>query len=348
MNFASYAEDASICAAEHKPWEGCHARPLDELEGAWVNVDCPFEQYMVEGQRVTRTDLRGTHHFTLHWDYERERWQWGTHGRLSLEWTADDTISWVPDVHAQHSKVWHWRRSGPPPPRRRGVGLPPVLTMSNYGAIRHPRTSQGQHHWAQPYSTPWLTTSSVVPPRAQLPGGSGVSSQWLDRTQRGWDCIDDSQGYHRYHDLRYEREFQHRDHGYYNWRLRGGGYYDFGVGNNASISLPCGLTTGEVSDLLSREITPEDYDLLLRLDKAVPKPTASAESIEGLPVVHEKEFMGGECTVCLCMFEAGDGVLALPCQHHFHRSCITKWLSECRRMCPLCGVEIPQAPTCST
>merc|ERR1719162_711084 len=130
MNCPSYAANTGRCNHEAKPWEGRRARPLDDLEGAWVNIDCPFEQFKVEGNRVTRTDLRGTHHFTLHWDYGRERWQWGTHGRLSLEWLADDVISWVPDVHAQHAKVWHWRRSGPPAAQRGGVVPPPVLSMS--------------------------------------------------------------------------------------------------------------------------------------------------------------------------------------------------------------------------
>jgi len=350
--FASYGgEDTNTCNPERKPWAGCHTRPLDDLEGTWVNVDCPVEQYMVQGHNVTRTDLRGTHHFTLHWDYERERWQWGTHGRLSLEWLGDDVISWVPDVHAQHAKVWHWRRSGPPPLRHGAVVPPPVLAVSNYGPVpRRPRTSASHHQWAQPYPTSsgqWCMPSTVIPPRTPFLGSSAAPTQWL---QRGWDFIDDGQQYHHYHHDRYQREYQHRDHGYYNWRARSHGYFDFGIGSPTG-SLPCGLSNCEVSDLMYREITPEDYDLLCRLDKATPKPTASAASIECLPVVHQKEFMGGECTectVCLSKFEAHDSVVALPCQHRFHRSCVAKWLSECRRMCPLCGVEVLQAGQAAT
>lgn len=103
--------------------------------------------------------------------------------------------------------------------------------------------------------------------------------------------------------------------------------------------LPCGLTHLQVLDLLSREITPEDYDLLLQLDKAVAKPTVRRDRLEDLPSVHTKEFMGGDCTVCLMAYEADDNVALLPCSHRFHRSCIAKWLAECRRTCPLCGVE---------
>jgi len=165
--------------------------------------------------------------------------------------------------------------------------------------------------------------------------------------QRGWDFVEDSQHYqcHYHHDHRYQREYHHHrnHHGYHHWRPRGGGYSQFGMGTAAYVRLPCGLTTGEVSDLFSRDITPEDYDLLLRLDKDVSKPTASSKCIEGLPSVPQEEFMDGECSVCLCKFEADDAVAALPCKHRFHRSCVTKWLAECRRMCPLCGVEVGQS-----
>lgn len=334
-------EDFNIYHSEGKPWEGQTERVIDDLEGSWVNADSPSEHYCVEGHRVTRTDIRGTHHFTLKWDTVGQRWQWGTHGRLSLEWVSDDVISWIPDVHARHTKVWHWQRTGPRPTplsRRGGVAsLALALPPSNYGPSRRPRSNH--QNWAQPYSTPsspWcMTTSGTVPPGNPF-AGSGVQPLWVDGS-RGWDFIDESQAYHQcHHDSRYQREYNHyRDyHGHHNWRSRSGGYSEF------CVSLPCGLTTGEVSDLLSRDITPEDYDLLLRLDKEVPKPTASVESIDGLPAVATKEFMGGECTVCLSKFEADDKVVALPCNHRFHRSCVTKWLSECRRMCPLCGLEV--------
>jgi hypothetical protein len=95
----------------------------------------------------------------------------------------------------------------------------------------------------------------------------------------------------------------------------------------------------EVSDLLSRDITPEDYELLLRLDATVAKPVVSKESIEGLPPVPAEDFAGGECTVCMMPFDADDKVVELPCRHRFHRGCITKWLHECRRTCPNCGSD---------
>jgi len=104
--------------------------------------------------------------------------------------------------------------------------------------------------------------------------------------------------------------------------------------------LPCGLMTSQVSDLLFRDITPEDYDLLILLDEQVKKPTASDASVKSLPVVGAGEFLGETCTVCLFAFEGTDTVVELPCGHFFHRSCIAKWLMEQRRVCPLCGCEL--------
>lgn len=113
-----------------------------------------------------------------------------------------------------------------------------------------------------------------------------------------------------------------------------------GSGYQSSEHLPCGLTVGEVCSLLTREIRPEDYDLLLRLDENVARPVASSEKVSGLPRVASEDFMGGDCTVCLSPFSPEEAVVALPCRHRFHSACISKWLTECRKTCPLCGEAI--------
>jgi len=100
--------------------------------------------------------------------------------------------------------------------------------------------------------------------------------------------------------------------------------------------LPCGLFASQLSELLFRDITPEDYDLLLQLDEGVKRPTASKSSVENLPEVCQEEFVGKNCTICLCCFERSDRVLALPCEHFFHKACITKWLVESKPVCPMC------------
>ncbi|KAF4745315.1 hypothetical protein FOZ63_030060, partial [Perkinsus olseni] len=53
--------------------------------------------------------------------------------------------------------------------------------------------------------------------------------------------------------------------------------------------LECGLTARELLDLLSRDITPDDYDTLLKLDQRVPPKTAKPESISNLRVLTRAE-----------------------------------------------------------
>lgn len=109
---------------------------------------------------------------------------------------------------------------------------------------------------------------------------------------------------------------------------------------SCEVRLPCGLLPSQISDLLFREITPEDYDLLLQLDENIVKPTAKRASVESLPLASREQFKGGSCLICLSTFERSDKVTALPCQHLFHRSCIEKWLLERKNACPLCCAEV--------
>ncbi|XP_042483935.1 E3 ubiquitin protein ligase RIE1-like [Macadamia integrifolia] len=46
-----------------------------------------------------------------------------------------------------------------------------------------------------------------------------------------------------------------------------------------------------------------------------------------------------ECCVCLTPYEDGVELHALPCNHHFHASCIVKWL-KINATCPLCKYNI--------
>ncbi|XP_062220218.1 E3 ubiquitin protein ligase RIE1-like [Phragmites australis] len=46
-----------------------------------------------------------------------------------------------------------------------------------------------------------------------------------------------------------------------------------------------------------------------------------------------------ECSICLSSYEDGAELSALPCNHHFHWTCITKWL-RMHATCPLCKYNI--------
>jgi len=46
-----------------------------------------------------------------------------------------------------------------------------------------------------------------------------------------------------------------------------------------------------------------------------------------------------ECCICLSSYEDGAELHALPCNHHFHCTCIVKWL-KMNATCPLCKYNI--------
>ncbi|KAA8546867.1 hypothetical protein F0562_003296 [Nyssa sinensis] len=43
-----------------------------------------------------------------------------------------------------------------------------------------------------------------------------------------------------------------------------------------------------------------------------------------------------ECVVCLSIFEEGDEIRKLKCEHTFHRDCLDTWLQQDQATCPLC------------
>lgn len=310
-----------------------------------MNVENLGERYFIEGLRVTRVDGRGSRDFTIYWDQYKQQWQWGMHGRLALQWLGDNMIAWVPDNPGDscYGRVWRWQRCGLPPAPSSSV----EASGSTYGPQRTtgrlaPNSGVGSGISSGPYfqpAHPWRRHQVDEMPgivgRRSLSEGARRHNRrhsrrrHSDRDRREYSDHRD-RGHRDYRDHRDRRDY--RDHRH-RWAHSVGAAH-------ASERLPCGLTVGEVCSLLTREIRPEDYDLLLRLDETVAKPTASPETVRGLPKVSCAEFMGHECTVCLSSFAAKDSVVALPCQHNFHSACITKWLTECRETCPLCGEAI--------
>ncbi|KAG2633459.1 E3 ubiquitin-protein ligase At1g12760-like isoform X1 [Panicum virgatum] len=57
------------------------------------------------------------------------------------------------------------------------------------------------------------------------------------------------------------------------------------------------------------------------------------------PVEHILSAEDAECCICLCPYEDGAELRELPCNHHFHCSCIDKWL-HIKATCPLCKFNI--------
>lgn len=57
------------------------------------------------------------------------------------------------------------------------------------------------------------------------------------------------------------------------------------------------------------------------------------------PTEHVLNLQDAECCICLCPYEDGAELRELPCCHHFHSSCIDKWL-YINATCPLCKFNI--------
>jgi len=104
------------------------------------------------------------------------------------------------------------------------------------------------------------------------------------------------------------------------------------------------LTALQIQELMMRDITPEDYELLLLLDEGVKKArTLSSGAAARLPFAPGTAWVGEECRICLCALEEGEDVRLLPaCSHVFHAPCVERWLSTSRANCPLCGSEVPE------
>ncbi len=95
-------------------------------------------------------------------------------------------------------------------------------------------------------------------------------------------------------------------------------------------------------DIQHRELTPEDYELLLRLDDDIaPKtvPTSILRSIQ-VVTVDVAAVVGELCSICMELYQASQKVKTLPCRHTFHADCIDCWLTSSSHNCPLDGLAV--------
>lgn len=73
--------------------------------------------------------------------------------------------------------------------------------------------------------------------------------------------------------------------------------------------------------------------------------SAPPECIEKLRVVMHDELNDSfqkECCICLTEYGPGDGIVATPCDHIFHKQCCKEWL-QLSRSCPICRRDIVEA-----
>ncbi|CAL0330938.1 unnamed protein product [Lupinus luteus] len=63
------------------------------------------------------------------------------------------------------------------------------------------------------------------------------------------------------------------------------------------------------------------------------------ECVAGSPIEHFLSEEDAECCICLSAYDDGDELRQLPCGHHFHCTCVDKWL-YINATCPLCKYNI--------
>ncbi|KAG8372212.1 hypothetical protein BUALT_Bualt12G0043000 [Buddleja alternifolia] len=71
--------------------------------------------------------------------------------------------------------------------------------------------------------------------------------------------------------------------------------------------------------------------------KAMPRDSISTSEL----VLHPDD---SDCCICLYKYADGAELCTLPCNHHFHHKCITKWL-RINATCPLCKFNILRGET---
>ena len=104
-----------------------------------------------------------------------------------------------------------------------------------------------------------------------------------------------------------------------------------------------GFQNDDIFQLQYREITPEDYDLLLTLSAhEQQRETLDSESVhkiggeevlQSVPVDCNGD--AEVCAICLACLQPADVVRKLPCSHVFHKECIDKWLTSGAAECPI-------------
>lgn len=103
-----------------------------------------------------------------------------------------------------------------------------------------------------------------------------------------------------------------------------------------------GLSMRQILELTTRELTPEDFELLLQLDSQVQKKTLSKKDFKKFKqCCLSCDGPADElCAVCFSPYQKGENQTELPCSHKYHTTCIETWLTESGTTCPLCGISL--------
>ena len=116
---------------------------------------------------------------------------------------------------------------------------------------------------------------------------------------------------------------------------------DFVLGSgNSAVKFDDQAFINLLIELQNRDITPEDYDLLVQLDSSVKPKTLSKAKIDSLHSDNVTNATDDICSICIEDYIPGDMKRFLACGHHFHDHCIRTWLSITSNRCPIDGKEV--------
>jgi len=101
-----------------------------------------------------------------------------------------------------------------------------------------------------------------------------------------------------------------------------------------------GLSHSQLMDIMSRDLTPEDYETLLALDKTVAPKALKKAFVAQFPKKIWNDSSEERCPVCMMEYEKGETLMTLPCGHYFHLDCITTWLTSSSVNCPVDGLAV--------
>ncbi len=91
----------------------------------------------------------------------------------------------------------------------------------------------------------------------------------------------------------------------------------------------------------NRDLTPEDYELLLQLDNRVNPKTVQENILKSFKKDTVTEADTDQiCSVCIENYVQGQVRKYLPCGHYFHADCIDTWLKKSSMNCPLDGLPV--------
>lgn len=102
----------------------------------------------------------------------------------------------------------------------------------------------------------------------------------------------------------------------------------------------CGLDEDKIRELMSRDLEPEDFELLQKLDETVPNRRIAPKDEVKVPVMTAAKAECTQCTICLEHLEPETQVAQMRCSHAFHPDCLHTWLTKCKSACPLCGASV--------